>query len=99
MPVRVLPATVAALAGPAASSALAPPADGPANLATVAAAAGQLRGAQAVVVTLGPDGLLAATGVFIRDIAQLTGIITTASSSSVSFGDLISAMQASATLG
>jgi len=53
---------LAALAGPAASSALAPPADGPANLATVAAAAGQLRGAQAVVVTLGPDGLLAATG-------------------------------------
>jgi tagatose 6-phosphate kinase len=35
------------------------------NLATpdeVIAAAGQLRGAQAVVVTLGPDGLLAATG-------------------------------------
>jgi tagatose 6-phosphate kinase len=28
----------------------------------VMAAAGQLRGAQAVVVTLGPDGLLAATG-------------------------------------
>src|SRR5204862_2554354 len=28
----------------------------------VIAAAGQLRGAQAVVVTLGPDGLLAATG-------------------------------------
>ena len=53
---------LAALAGPAARSALAPPADGPANLATVAAAAGQLRGAQAVVVTLGPDGLLAATG-------------------------------------
>jgi tagatose 6-phosphate kinase len=49
---------LAALAGPAASSALAPPAD----LATAAAAAGQLRGAQAVVVTLGPDGLLAATG-------------------------------------
>jgi tagatose 6-phosphate kinase len=51
---------LAALAGPAASSALAPPADGAADLAT--AAAGQLRGAQAVVVTLGPDGLLAATG-------------------------------------
>ena len=32
------------------------------DLAAVAAAAGQLRGAQAVVVTLGPDGLLAATG-------------------------------------
>jgi len=30
--------------------------------AAVAAAAGRLRGAQAVVVTLGPDGLLAATG-------------------------------------
>ena len=54
---------LAALAGPAASSALgAAPADGPANLATAAAAAAQLRGAQAVVVTLGPDGLLAATG-------------------------------------
>jgi tagatose 6-phosphate kinase len=53
---------LAALAGPAASSALAPPADGSADLATAAAAAGQLRGAQAVVVTLGPDGLLAATG-------------------------------------
>jgi 1-phosphofructokinase family hexose kinase len=53
---------LAALAGPAARSALAPPADGPANLATAAAAAGQLRGAQAVVITLGPDGLLAATG-------------------------------------
>ena len=53
---------LAALAGPAASSALAPPADGAADLATAAAAAGQLRGAQAVVVTLGPDGLLAATG-------------------------------------
>jgi tagatose 6-phosphate kinase len=37
-------------------------ADGDADLATAAAAAGQLRGAQAVVVTLGPDGLLAATG-------------------------------------
>jgi tagatose 6-phosphate kinase len=55
-------AELAALAGPAASSALAPPADGAADLATAAAAAGQLRGAQAVVVTLGPDGLLAATG-------------------------------------
>ena len=53
---------LAALAGPAASSALAPPADGSADLATAAAAAGQLRGAQAVVVTLGRDGLLAATG-------------------------------------
>jgi 1-phosphofructokinase family hexose kinase len=53
---------LAALAGPAASSALAPSADGAADLATAAAAAGQLRGAQAVVVTLGPDGLLAATG-------------------------------------
>ena len=53
---------LAALAGPAASSALVPPADGAADLATAAAAAGQLRGAQAVVVTLGPDGLLAATG-------------------------------------
>ena len=53
-------AELAALACPAASSALAPSADGPANLAT--AAAGQLRGAQAVVVTLGADGLLAATG-------------------------------------
>jgi len=51
-----------ALAGPAASSALAPPADRAPDLATAAAAAGQLRGAQAVVVTLGPDGLLAATG-------------------------------------
>jgi tagatose 6-phosphate kinase len=55
-------AELAALADPAASSALVPPADGPANLATAAAAAGQLRGAQAVVVTLGPDGLLATTG-------------------------------------
>jgi len=53
---------LAALAGPAASSALSPPADGSANLATAAAAAAQLRGAQAVVITLGPDGLLAATG-------------------------------------
>jgi tagatose 6-phosphate kinase len=54
---------LAALSGPAAGSALgAAPADGPANLATAAAAAAQLRGAQAVVVTLGPDGLLAATG-------------------------------------
>jgi tagatose 6-phosphate kinase len=35
--------------------------DGAADLATAAAAAGQLRGAQAVVITLGPDGLLAAT--------------------------------------
>src|SRR6185437_4196787 len=51
-----------ALAGPAASSALAPPADRASDLATAEAAAGQLRGAQAVVVTLGPDGLLAATG-------------------------------------
>jgi len=53
---------LAALAGPAASPAPSPPADGPANLATAAAAAGRLRGAQAVVITLGPDGLLAATG-------------------------------------
>ena len=53
---------LAALAGPAASSALASPADGAANLATATAAAGHLRGAQAVVITLGPDGLLAATG-------------------------------------
>jgi tagatose 6-phosphate kinase len=53
---------LAALAGPAARSALAPPADEAADRATVAAAAGQLRGAQAVVVTLGPDGLLAVTG-------------------------------------
>jgi tagatose 6-phosphate kinase len=36
--------------------------DAAADLATATAAAGQLRGAQAVVVTLGPDGLLAATG-------------------------------------
>ena len=55
-------AELAALADPAASSALVPAADGPANLATAAAAAGQLRGAQAVVITLGPDGLLATTG-------------------------------------
>ena len=53
---------LAALAGPAASPVLVPPADGAADLATATAAAGQLRGAQAVVVTLGPDGLLAATG-------------------------------------
>jgi len=53
---------LAALADPAASPAPFPPADGPANLATAAVAAGQLRGAQAVVITLGPDGLLAATG-------------------------------------
>ena len=33
----------------------------PLDLATATAAAGQLRGAQAVVITLGPDGLLAAT--------------------------------------
>lgn len=37
-------------------------ADGAADLAMDLAAAGQLRGARAVVVTLGPDGLLAATG-------------------------------------
>ena len=49
-------AELAALAG----RPLAPP-DGAADLATAAAAAGQLRGAQAVVVTLGPAGLLAAT--------------------------------------
>jgi len=53
---------LAALAGPAASPVLVPPADGAADLATATAAAGQLRGAQAVVVTLGPDGLLATTG-------------------------------------
>ena len=46
-------AELAALAEPP----LAPAAD----LAAAAAAAGQLRGAQAVVITLGPDGLLAAT--------------------------------------
>jgi 1-phosphofructokinase family hexose kinase len=40
---------------------LAPAADLATDLATAAAAAGQLRGAQAVVITLGPDGLLAAT--------------------------------------
>jgi tagatose 6-phosphate kinase len=62
-------AELAALAG----RPLAPPADGSADgapdgaadsagdLATAAAAAGQLRGAQAVVITLGPAGLLAAT--------------------------------------
>ena len=38
-----------------------PPLAPAADLATAAAAAGQLRGAQAVVITLGPDGLLAAT--------------------------------------
>ena len=54
-------AELAALAGPTASSALA--ARGGAELAAVAAvAAGELGGAGAVVVTLGADGLLAATG-------------------------------------
>ena len=51
-------AELAALAGPSASSALA--ARGGAELAAVAA--GELGGAGAVVVTLGADGLLAATG-------------------------------------
>ena len=51
-------AELAALAGPTASSALA--ARGGAELAAVAA--GELGGAGAVVVTLGADGLLAATG-------------------------------------
>jgi tagatose 6-phosphate kinase len=51
-------AELAALAGPTASSALA--ARGDAELAAVAA--GELGGAGAVVVTLGPEGLLAAIG-------------------------------------
>jgi tagatose 6-phosphate kinase len=55
-------AELAALAGrplaPAGDGAV----DGAADLATAAAAAGQLRGAQAVVITLGPAGLLATTG-------------------------------------
>jgi 1-phosphofructokinase family hexose kinase len=51
-------AELAALAGPTASTALAT--RGGPGLAAVAA--GELRGAQAVVITLGPDGLLAATG-------------------------------------
>ena len=59
-------AELAALAGRPLAPAAGGPADGApdaaADLATAAAAAGQLRGAQAVVVTLGPDGLLAATG-------------------------------------
>jgi tagatose 6-phosphate kinase len=58
-------AELAALAGrplaPAANGAADGPADGAADLATAAAAAGQLRGAQAVVITLGSAGLLAAT--------------------------------------
>ena len=59
-------AELAALAGrpltPAKDRAKDEARDGGTDLAAVAAAAGQLRGAQAVVVTLGPDGLLAATG-------------------------------------
>jgi tagatose 6-phosphate kinase len=63
-------AELAALAGrplaPAGDGAADGPADGAAaaaaDLATAAAAAGELRGAQAVVVTLGPAGLLATTG-------------------------------------
>jgi fructose-1-phosphate kinase PfkB-like protein len=51
-------AELTALAGPTASSALA--ARGGTEMARVAA--GQLGGAGAVVVTLGPEGLLAATG-------------------------------------
>jgi tagatose 6-phosphate kinase len=66
-------AELAALAGrplaPAADGAAGVSAGGPvkgavggaADLATATAAAAQLRGAQAVVITLGPDGLLAAT--------------------------------------
>ena len=51
-------AELAALAG----RPLTPGADRAADRATVEAAAGELDGAEAVVVTLGPDGLLAATG-------------------------------------
>jgi tagatose 6-phosphate kinase len=54
-------AELAALAGRPLAPAKDGATDGASDLAT-AAAAGQLRGAQAVVVTLGPDGLLAATG-------------------------------------
>jgi tagatose 6-phosphate kinase len=62
-------AELAALAGRPLAPAADGPADGPADaasdgagdLAMAAAAAGQLRGAQAVVITLGPAGLLAAT--------------------------------------
>jgi tagatose 6-phosphate kinase len=55
-------AELAALAGRPLAPAADGPSDGAADLATAAAAAGQLRGAQAVVVTLGPAGLLATTG-------------------------------------
>jgi tagatose 6-phosphate kinase len=51
-------AELAALAG----RPLSPVMDGAADRATVEAAAGELDGAEAVVITLGPDGLLAATG-------------------------------------
>jgi tagatose 6-phosphate kinase len=51
-------AELAALAG----RPLSPGMDRAANRATVEAAAGELDGAEAVVITLGPDGLLAATG-------------------------------------
>ncbi len=51
-------AELAALAG----RPLSPGMDGAADRATVEAAAGELDGAEAVVITLGPDGLLAATG-------------------------------------
>ena len=51
-------AELAALAG----RPLSPGADRAADQATMKAAAGELGGAEAVVVTLGPDGLLAATG-------------------------------------
>ena len=51
-------AELAALAG----RPLSPGVDRAADRATVKAAAGELDGAEAVVITLGPDGLLAATG-------------------------------------
>jgi tagatose 6-phosphate kinase len=51
-------AELAALAGRPLSSGM----DRAADRATVEAAAGELDGAEAVVITLGPDGLLAATG-------------------------------------
>jgi tagatose 6-phosphate kinase len=51
-------AELAALAG----RPLSPGMDRAADRATVEAAAGELDGAEAVVITLGPDGLLAATG-------------------------------------
>jgi tagatose 6-phosphate kinase len=51
-------AELAALAG----RPLSPGVDRAADRATVEAAAGELDGAEAVVITLGPDGLLAATG-------------------------------------